>query len=685
MKKIRESLSAKAIASVLLLVFMFLAAYVAQQGLWASQYLDVEDWRDSSRCYSQMRNRVDQVQTYLDYGLQLEIDPDMSYSDRMSYQHNMENIMLNVDREHTNFRFAVLSQDGSEELYSNVEEGETLEQLVPSVQYRSIFLHLGDGYRVIIGEDGEGILVEKTDGRNTTSPETDAQEETQAIELVVKYGVVDSETMAADEFAATKTDFLNNTDTNLSQIIITAAACLVVVGLCFIFILWAGGYRQGSDGPIATWQEKIFLEPYLLVAGAALFALVLLFGYEYGSGFVSLRRNEQDNDMLSMFFVVWSLWAAVVAGVFTMLMRTIVVRIKCRSFWKSSLIARVCRWVWQAVGITIQSLPMIWRALIGFSVYMVVTMLAIGGISNYDGWGVMLFLLINILMLLGLCWWVVSFRRLRDGSEAIAAGNLNHQIDATRFPPDLKAHAKSLNNISGGLAGAVDEKMKSERFKAELITNVSHDLKTPLTSIINYVNLLKTTEQADTKAAEYIDVLDRKSQRLKKLTEDLVEASKASTGTLNVSREKLGMGQLISQALGEYEEKLETRHLSVVINQPEGETYVYADGRHLWRVIDNLLSNCVKYAMENTRIYLDLNRGHGAVTLTVKNISQDPLNVSADRLMERFVRGEEARTTEGSGLGLSIARSLTELQGGEFQLSVDGDLFKATVSLPQAS
>ena len=227
--------------------------------------------------------------------------------------------------------------------------------------------------------------------------------------------------------------------------------------------------------------------------------------------------------------------------------------------------------------------------------------------------------------------------------------------------------------------------MKSERFKAELITNVSHDLKTPLTSIINYVNLLKSTQQTDPKAQEYIEVLDRKSQRLKKLTEDLVEASKASTGALSVNRERIGMSQLLSQALGEYEEKLEERRLTVVCTEPEGESYVYADGRHLWRVIDNLLGNCAKYALEGTRIYIELIRGKGSVTLAIKNVSREALNIPAERLMERFVRGDTSRTTEGSGLGLSIARSLTELQGGTFELAVDGDLFKAVVTLPQSS
>ena len=227
--------------------------------------------------------------------------------------------------------------------------------------------------------------------------------------------------------------------------------------------------------------------------------------------------------------------------------------------------------------------------------------------------------------------------------------------------------------------------MKSERFKAELITNVSHDLKTPLTSIINYVNLLKTTEQTDPKALEYIEVLERKSQRLRKLTEDLVEASKASTGVLKVNRERIGMGQLLDQALGEYEEKLQAKQLQVVCTLPEGESYVYADGRHLWRVIDNLLGNCSKYALEGTRVYIEVERAQGSVSLSIKNISREPLNIPPERLMERFVRGEESRTTEGSGLGLSIAKNLTELQGGTFQLVVDGDLFKAIVTVPQAT
>ena len=277
----------------------------------------------------------------------------------------------------------------------------------------------------------------------------------------------------------------------------------------------------------------------------------------------------------------------------------------------------------------------------------------------------------------------LACRKLLIAGSALAEGKADYKVDTSRLVWSFKEHGENLNSLGQGISKAVAERMRSERLKTELITNVSHDLKTPLTSIINYVNLLKTTEQTDPKAVEYIEVLDRKSLRLKKLTEDLVEASKASTGVLSVNREKIGMCQLLDQALGEYGEKLEARQLSVIRTIPEEEVYVYADGRHLWRVIDNLLANCAKYAMEGTRVYVEVSRGQGRGTFQVKNISKEPLNVPAEQLMERFVRGDSSRSTEGSGLGLSIARSLTELQAGIFELAVDGDLFKAEVTLPQ--
>ena len=224
--------------------------------------------------------------------------------------------------------------------------------------------------------------------------------------------------------------------------------------------------------------------------------------------------------------------------------------------------------------------------------------------------------------------------------------------------------------------------MKSERFKTELITNVSHDIKTPLTSIINYVDLLEKEEINNETAKEYIDVLSRQSTRLKKLIDDLLEASKVSTGNISVNLMKFELGILLSQALGEYEERFEKNNLHVVLNKPDEMLFVMADNRHMWRVFDNVLNNIAKYTQQGTRVYIDAKRNGKNVEISFRNISKDALNISGDELMERFVRGDSSRNTEGSGLGLSIAKSLTEVQNGKLDIQIDGDLFKVLLTFP---
>lgn len=245
----------------------------------------------------------------------------------------------------------------------------------------------------------------------------------------------------------------------------------------------------------------------------------------------------------------------------------------------------------------------------------------------------------------------------------------------------FKSSVKYLNNISNGLENAVQERMKSERMKAELITNVSHDIKTPLTSIINYVDLLKKEDIANEKANEYINILDNKSQRLKKLTEDLIEASKVSTGNVSLNLEKINIVELIKQAIGEFEDKFQNKNLQIIVNCNENEININADSRYMYRIVENLFSNIYKYALENSRVYIDISIVDGTnVVIEMKNISKDKLNISADELMQRFVRGDRSRNTEGSGLGISIAQNLTELQNGTFELKLDGDLFKVKLT-----
>lgn len=245
--------------------------------------------------------------------------------------------------------------------------------------------------------------------------------------------------------------------------------------------------------------------------------------------------------------------------------------------------------------------------------------------------------------------------------------------------------ARAINDLGDGLRHALQEQMKSERMKADLITNVSHDLKTPLTSIINYVDLLKKEKLDNPRAEGYLQVLDQKSQRLKQLTEDLVEASRASSGNVVLNMEQIDLLELLLQTGGEFEERLKARGLMVVEQYPKNPQYVEADGRRLWRILENLYRNVEKYAMPHTRVYLQLDQDEDWISFSMKNISERPLNISAEELTERFTRGDESRSTEGSGLGLSIAKDLTEIQNGKFEIYLDGDLFKVTVSFPRVN
>lgn len=275
-----------------------------------------------------------------------------------------------------------------------------------------------------------------------------------------------------------------------------------------------------------------------------------------------------------------------------------------------------------------------------------------------------------------------SKKRIEEAIHHISSGNTSYQIDLTGFSIKESMLAKQINEIGIGLEAAIQEKVKSERLKADLITNVSHDIKTPLTSIINYVDLLKREHIQNERIQNYLDVLEQKSQRLKTLTEDLVEASKASSGNLKLEMSNINFVSLVQQTNGEFEEKFGLRKLTIVTTFPEANIYIEADGRRLWRVLENLYNNALKYAMPNSRVYVDIETDDKNVTFTIKNVSENPLNIHVDELTERFVRGDVSRTTEGSGLGLSIAKSLTQLQHGDFEIIIDGDLFKAALKFP---
>ena len=276
---------------------------------------------------------------------------------------------------------------------------------------------------------------------------------------------------------------------------------------------------------------------------------------------------------------------------------------------------------------------------------------------------------------------VQSFRAIQEGVDKIKAGDLHHRIEVAG-KGEFSKLASNINSISEGLEKAVEGELKSERLKTELITNVSHDIRTPLTSIITYVDLLKN-ERDPEKIDEYVEILDQKSQRLKVLTDDLFDAAKASSGSMPVHLEEIDIESLLTQGLGEVNDKIQASELEFKIRQPEDKIFIKADGKLLWRSIENLLSNIFKYAMQGSRVYIDIEDIGNEVLITFKNISAFELNITADELMERFTRGDESRTSQGSGLGLSIAKSLIELQKGRFTIQIDGDLFKAMIYMPK--
>ena len=323
-------------------------------------------------------------------------------------------------------------------------------------------------------------------------------------------------------------------------------------------------------------------------------------------------------------------------------------------------------------------LPLYWQwLLISVGLWMVMGFCCIVGIGGLEPWLIPVGLLVTVAAVL---YGAYGFGVLRDGARKMSVGNLTEKIESKYLLGCFGEFAGHLNNLGEACTRAAREQMKSERMKTELITNVSHDIKTPLTSIINYVDLLQKTDDED-RRAEYLEVLDRQSQRLKKLIEDLMDMSKAASGNVSVEITPTDVTEAVNQALGEFSDILERSGLRVMYSAPAEPVMALCDGRHLWRVLGNCLSNTVKYAMPGTRVYVDVARRERQVEISLKNISAQMLNITAEELMERFVRGDSARNTEGNGLGLNIAKSLMELQGGRLDLTVDGDLFKVTLSL----
>ena len=462
---------------------------------------------------------------------------------------------------------------------------------------------------------------------------------------------------------------------NRHALIAVAAVSFAVCLALFVFLLCAAGHKDGVPGIHLNWVDRIPLDLYLVLAVAA-------------GGCIFAAGIELANASIAIaVFVVAVLLVFAVLLIMSVFM-TLATRFKSGAFWKNTIIfyilrflARTLRAIGTGISYCAVHLPLYWQAgliFVGISLAELFVLAAFSRSAVVVIWVIAKLAEAPLLVLLA-----VSLQKLKSGGETLAAGNLNASVDLNHMYGVLKHHGENLNSIAQGMQKAVQQQLKSERFRTDLITNVSHDIKTPLTSIINYVDLLKKQDVQPEQAKEYLAVLDRQSARLKKLTEDLVEASKASSGTLPVHLEAVDVNVLLSQVSGEYQSRFELCRLEPIVKLAPENPQILADGKLLWRVFDNLLSNICKYAMPGTRVYFTSEVLDSRVQISFKNISNYPLDITADELMERFVRGDSSRSTEGSGLGLSIAQSLTGLQKGSFDLVVDGDLFKANISFPR--
>lgn len=451
----------------------------------------------------------------------------------------------------------------------------------------------------------------------------------------------------------------------------------------FLFILFTvmvcstAAVRSDGEAPCASRADRFPFDLALLLFTAVITAQIALF-------FWGMDYFSSEIEIITSLVITFAILDELLLIIY---IKGIAARIKTSSFFSTMLTVRFFRFIGRKIKASflrtsyrIKNLKFVKKTVL--SVFGILLFdLIVCAASGFSAKAAYVTAFVELLFLVPLVIALaIQFRKIEEGVNKIADGDFSFKIDTKYMFGDFKRMAYALNGINVGMQKAVDEKMKSERLKTELITNVSHDLKTPLTSIINYVDLIKKEDVENETVNEYIGVLDRQSSRLKKLIEDLIEASKASTGNIQVNFAPCDAGILLSQAVAEYTERAQKSNLELVVTTDDESHYIMADSRLLWRVYDNLLSNICKYAFPGTRVYLSVRKVGDRVVTIFKNISKAQLNISSDELMERFVRGDSSRNTEGSGLGLSIVKSLTALQNGEISVSIDGDMFTTSVS-----
>lgn len=456
--------------------------------------------------------------------------------------------------------------------------------------------------------------------------------------------------------------------------VILSIFCSIGAFILFGLMTHFAGRKQGTEGITLLWFDRWYTE----IGGLVAFGITGTLFFVTGLAVTEFYWGAGDH--LRM-LVALALGTALTYGMFLFFWLSLVRRIKAGTFWKNFLLYHIC------VRLKDMILAIYDDGRNVVRVWVPYTLFVGANICLVAGDGIFFALFLDVFVGLFLYRGSQIRKKILEGIRSIRDGYLDTQIDVEKMHGDNRILAEAVNSIGNGIRQAVETSVRDERMKADLITNVSHDIKTPLTSIINYVDLIKREPVENEKIRSYLEVLDNKSQRLKQLTEDLVEVSRISSGNIVLQCEKLDLRELMNQTIGEFSEKLEEKGLKLILNLEDKPFFIYADSRRIWRVMENLFNNAYKYALKGTRVYVDLKElteenGPGKVWLTIKNISEQPLRVGVEELTERFIRGDVSRTTEGSGLGLSIAKNLTELQKGKFEIISDGDLFKVVITFP---
>ena len=479
----------------------------------------------------------------------------------------------------------------------------------------------------------------------------------------------------------------------------------IIAVIVFLAVIWLGlgiyltisaGTIQGENGE-QTWYlnrfDRIWTEALILLAAGL--SWVALYGYRT---LMEIIESAGDPSQLMGIqltrlyrYALFGLYGLYLSIAFNLIWYSLTRRLKAGSLWSDSFLHYFCRGIGNSVRFIFRHRNSVVSTLLPYNVFLFVNLAGIAAVYQVREQQLYMAAVLTGLVILDGIVGVLLFRynaeqaEIVEGIKRIRDGEVEFKLESASLHGASRELADAVNNIGEGIRKAVKTSMKDEQMKTDLITNVSHDIKTPLTSIINYVDLLKRMKIEEEPARGYIEILDGKAQRLKQLTDDLVEASKISSGSIVLEKEKLNLTELIHQGIGEYSEKLEENRLQVVFEQGEAPSYIYADSRRMWRVVENLFNNIYKYALEGTRIYIDMKKQDNRVEVSVKNISRQQMNIRPEELTERFIRGDSSRTTEGSGLGLSIAKSLVQVQGGSFEIYLDGDLFKTVISFPEYS